>query len=654
MISRLASLAGAVALVASMVVCAAVPASATSPLIWTGGGGDNNWSTAANWNPAQAAQNLDDVVFPAGASRPSNTNDAAAGLGTLSFTGSGYTIGGSRTTLSTVAQSGTSKLTNSITLPLAVAVDVKNLATADSVLNFGPVELFGNTIEIQNNGIINFSGPVTGGGGLHQDRGHDDSRTVFSGVNTYTGPTSWQGGDLIVNGSQASSALTVGPGVLEGTGTVGSVTMQGDEGNPGVLSPGDPIGTLHAGATAIGPNSILGIEGSSASPGQYDQLVVNGPVSIGGELVLSLGFEPSAGTQLKVIDNDGTDPVQGSFSGLPEGATFGSGGSFYKITYKGGDGNDVVLTATGPPPVSILTAPGSGGGPNVKSFGARNLSFFAGQPGTGGASVAAGNVLGGDLDNIVVGSGAGVPSRVNVYNQDGSPSGISFSPYGDAFTGGVNVGVADIDGDGVDEIVTGAGAGGGPNVRVFAGDGEPLTSFFAYDAGFHGGVTVAGADVTADGIDEIVTGPGPGGGPNVKALSADGRTQWLTFTAYSDDFHGGVNVAGVDVDGDGRSEIVTGPGPGGGPHVRVFGRGGAPLSGGFFAFDPGFTGGVFVGSIPDFGRQHDDILVGAGPGGGPNVKGFLPDGTPVNSFFAYDAGFHGGVRVAGALLNAPQ
>ncbi|HZQ84625.1 MAG TPA: hypothetical protein VFA83_07295, partial [Acidimicrobiales bacterium] len=387
----------------------------------------------------------------------------------------------------------------------------------------------------------------------------------------------------------------------------------------------------------------------------YDQVNVIGATNLNGAFLdVVPGFQPTVGQQFTIINNDGSDPVQGTFDGLAQGAGFGAGGAFFKINYQGGDGNDVVLTATGPPPVSILTAPGSGGGPNVKSFGGRNLSFFAGQPGTGGASVAAGNVLGGDLDDIVVGSGPGVPSRVIVYNGDGTPSGVSFSPYGDAFTGGVNVGVADINGDGIDEIVTGAGAGGGPNVRVFDGDGSPLTSFFAYDAGFHGGVTVAGADVTADGIDEIVTGPGPGGGPNVKALSADGRTQWLTFSAYADDFHGGVNVAGADIDGDGRSEIVTGPGPGGGPHVRVFGRGGAPFGGGFFAFDPGFVGGVFVASIPDFARHHDDILVGAGPGGGPNVKGFLPDGTPVNSFFAYDAGFHGGVRVAGAVLNAPQ
>ena len=47
-------------------------------------------------------------------------------------------------------------------------------------------------------------------------------------------------------------------------------------------------------------------------------------------------------------------------------------------------------------------------------------------------------------------------------------------------------------GDGVAQIVTGAGAGGGPHVRVFTGAGADTgIGFFAYGSGFTGGVTVA-------------------------------------------------------------------------------------------------------------------------------------------------------------------
>jgi hypothetical protein len=462
-------------------------------------------------------------------------------------------------------------------------------------------------------------------------------------------------GDLVINGTQPTSAVTINSGALEGVGTVGALTVTAANEKVAVHSPGDPVGTIHAGNTNLGQNSVLGIEGTGTGFGQFDQLQVTGTVALSGDLAVHLDFKPAPGDTLKIIDNDATDTVTGTFAGLPEGAVFAGNNSFFKITYKDG-GNDVVITALAPPPVSTLTAPGSGGGPNIKSFGGQGLSFTAnlpGGPGAGGASVAAGNVRGGQLDDIVVGSGVGLPSRVVVYAADGSPTSTSFSPYGDAFTGGVNVGVADINGDGVDEIVTGAGAGGGPNVKVFTADGTLVRSFFAYAQGFSGGVKVAGADVTADGIDEIVTGPGPGGGPNVKALSADGATQWLSFFAYDPGFSGGVNVAGADVDGDGRSEIVTGPGPGGGPHVRVFG-GGVPMGGGFFAYPEAFHGGVYVGSVPNFSALRDDLVTGAGAGGGPHVKIFTPSGTATSSFFAYDGAFAGGVRVAGAVLNLPK
>src|SRR4051812_17717478 len=72
-------------------------------------------------------------------------------------------------------------------------------------------------------------------------------------------------------------------------------------------------------------------------------------------------------------------------------------------------------------------------------------------------------------------------------------------------------------------IAFGADAGGGPHVRVLnAATGAEVRSFFAYDPSFTGGVRVAVGDVTRDGIDDIVTAAGRGGGPHVKVF--DGRT----------------------------------------------------------------------------------------------------------------------------------
>src|SRR5205823_4912558 len=58
-----------------------------------------------------------------------------------------------------------------------------------------------------------------------------------------------------------------------------------------------------------------------------------------------------------------------------------------------------------------------------------------------------------------VGSGTGVPARVNVYDaKSGEPRG-TFLPYGSGFTGGVHVAVADINADGAGDIITGPGPG---------------------------------------------------------------------------------------------------------------------------------------------------------------------------------------------------
>jgi hypothetical protein len=219
-------------------------------------------------------------------------------------------------------------------------------------------------------------------------------------------------------------------------------------------------------------------------------------------------------------------------------------------------------------------------------------------------------------------------------------------PY-ENFSGGANVTVGNFDKDKELEVAVGARAGGGPLVKVLEQDGTVLYSFFAYSETFRGGVDVASGDVDGDGVDEIITAPGPGGGPHVRVFKANGA-EVSSFFAYTPGFLGGVHVSSVDVDGDKKSEIVTGPMSKGGPHIRVLSPTGE-VKKEFFAYDANFQGGVDVAGL--FNEDGDPYIATApGPGGGAHIKVLSAEGVTEQEWFAYDASFLGGVRLSGGQL----
>jgi hypothetical protein len=248
-----------------------------------------------------------------------------------------------------------------------------------------------------------------------------------------------------------------------------------------------------------------------------------------------------------------------------------------------------------------------------------------------------------------VGTGGGAPPIVNVYNSDETME-RSFEAYDSHFTGGVHVAMADVNGDGVKDIITAPGPGGGPHIKVFDGvTGALIFSFMAYDPAFRGGAWVAGGDVNGDGKADIITGAGDGGGPHVEVFSGANGALLRSFFAYDPAFRGGVTVAAGDVNGDGIADIITGAGQGGGPHVKVFdGVSGATIAS-FFAYDPSFRGGVFVGAGRLIaGTSTSEIITGPGVGGGPHVEMFSATGSLLESMIVYNSPFTGGVRVAAA------
>jgi hypothetical protein len=250
---------------------------------------------------------------------------------------------------------------------------------------------------------------------------------------------------------------------------------------------------------------------------------------------------------------------------------------------------------------------------------------------------------------LAVGCGVGGPPLVHVYDPATNMT-QNFLAYDSSFTGGVHVAMADVNGDGVKDIITAPGVGGGPHIKVFDGvTGMLDRQFLAYDSAFRGGAWIAGGDVNGDGRADIITGAGLGGGPHVKVFDSVTGTVLQSFFAYDSAFRGGATVAAGDINGNGLADIVTGAGFGGGPHVKAFdGQTGAELLS-FLAYDPAFRGGVFVATGRlEAGSTAADIITGPGQGGGPHVQVFNGSGALLQSFLAYDPRLTSGVRVASA------
>ncbi len=187
-------------------------------------------------------------------------------------------------------------------------------------------------------------------------------RLTLSGVNTYGGATLVNGGRLVVNGSIASPVTVNDGGTLGGTGAItNTVTVNGG----GRLGSGSAPSILNTGSLSLAAGSILTIEIDGTTVGaQYDQVNVTGGVALGNaDLNVVTAFTPSAGQMFTIIANDLSDPVAGAFSGLPEGSIVAAGATRFRISYVGGSGNDVTLTALhGPPTIA-------------KSFGVATLAL---------------------------------------------------------------------------------------------------------------------------------------------------------------------------------------------------------------------------------------------------------------------------------------
>ena len=304
----------------------------------------------------------------------------------------------------------------------------------------------------------------------------------------------------------------------------------------------------------------------------------------------------------------------------------------------------------------VVTGPG-GGTPLVRVFTDGTQSFNIvpyGKTFRGGVRVAVGDVNGDGVPDIITAPGPGLAPLIGVFDGNTGqrlPGRLgSFLAYSAFSQGGLFVAAGDVNGDGKDDIIVAPDAGMSPIVKVFDGNtGDVLRTFFAYSSNFLGGVRLAAGDVNGDGKADIITGAGPGAGPNVKVFDGSTGSLLKSLFAFPASFPGGVSVAAGDVNGDGKADIIVGAGPGLGPIVRVFDGVSNQVLQSFFAFGSAFQGGVTVGAGDVNGDGLADVITGAGPGGNPHVRVFsLNNPNALHNFLAYDTSFRDGIFVAGS------
>ena len=324
---------------------------------WTGNGADNNWQTAANWAGGVAPVANDDLVFPAAAAQFMVNNNLTflTNFNSITFEGGAYTVGGNlfRIANGFIVNGGTQTINTAVTLNGSQTFRVTDIS---AVLTVGVLSFGSANLTIDGNGIA-VLGLVSGSGGITKNGSGIGYIVAASG---YSGAISVLNGIFIVDANLPNTNITInaektggtqfGLSGFGGTGTVRQINAVRGGLSAGSLSSPTGILTINNGLIFTNNQGSLVTKIGGTTPGQdgYDQFKVTGGVTLNNARLVPLpwnNFRPAIGDSFRIIDNLSSGAVVGTFENAPENAIFGGAlNTAFKITYQGGDGNDVVIT----------------------------------------------------------------------------------------------------------------------------------------------------------------------------------------------------------------------------------------------------------------------------------------------------------------------
>ncbi len=254
----------------------------------------------------------------------------------------------------------------------------------------------------------------------------------------------------------------------------------------------------------------------------------------------------------------------------------------------------------------------------------------------------------------VVGAEVTGAPHVVVYADDKGTVAYSFLAYDKGFDGGVRVDMADLNGDGVADLIVAPGPSKAPvslPVKVYDGRDLHLLVEFQPFPGFKGGLLARGTDLTKDGRALVAVTADDSNHIKVYDL-AQGKEVGSFFAHDPKRVTGGVRIAWGDINADGVPDILAVNGPSNTvTTVKVFNGKNAEVLTEFPVLDGKYKGGAFVAAVDLTGNGQTNPVISLDAGAVPLVRVFDGKGKPLVEWLAFDEKFRGGVRVGVSARN---